>query len=64
MSTLRSQVNGVPVKEMQQGVKIMATGSGAHKFHNLFGDMLSIEFRREDKMVCLIEGLKFITLIP
>ena len=63
-SALRSHVNGVSVKEMRQGVKIMATGGGAHKFFSLFSGMLGVEFRREDEMKCLIEGLKFITLIP
>jgi type II pantothenate kinase len=42
----------------------MATGGGAHKFYDLFSDFLHVEVRREDEMECLIEGLKFITLIP
>ncbi len=49
---------------MRKGVKIMATGGGAHKFYELFKDQLCVEVRREDEMECLIEGLKFITLIP
>jgi type II pantothenate kinase len=59
-----AQVNQVSIEEMRQGVKIMATGGGAHKFYELFKDTLRVEVRREDEMACLIEGLKFITLIP
>ncbi|KAF8203992.1 pantothenate kinase [Pholiota molesta] len=59
-----AQVNGVPLEEMRRGVKIMATGGGAHRFYELFKDSLHVEVRREDEMECLIEGLKFITLIP
>ncbi|KAG6842400.1 hypothetical protein C0991_007530 [Blastosporella zonata] len=57
-------VNHVPIEEMRRGVKIMATGGGAHKFYELFKDTLQVEVQREDEMACLIEGLKFITLIP
>jgi type II pantothenate kinase len=59
-----AQVNNVSIEEMREGVKIMATGGGAHKFYELFKDTLRVEVRREDEMECLIEGLKFITLIP
>lgn len=59
-----AQLNGVTIEEMRKGVKIMATGGGAHKFYELFRDTLGVEVRREDEMECLIEGLKFITLIP
>ena len=59
-----AQVNGVSIEEMRKGVKIMATGGGAHKFYELFQGHLHVEVRREDEMECLIEGLKFITLIP
>ncbi|KAF9469701.1 type II pantothenate kinase [Collybia nuda] len=59
-----AQANQVPIEEMRKGVKIMATGGGAHKFYELFSDTLQVEVRREDEMECLIEGLKFITLIP
>ncbi|KAH9997777.1 type II pantothenate kinase [Russula compacta] len=57
-------INGVPIEEMKQGVKIMATGGGAHRFYQLFRETLDVEVLREDEMECLIEGLKFITLIP
>ena len=57
-------LNGVSIDEMRKGVKIMATGGGAHKFYDLFSSVLEVEVRREDEMECLIEGLKFITLIP
>lgn len=59
-----ANLNGVSIEEMRKGVKIMATGGGAHKFYDLFGSVLEVEVRREDEMECLIEGLKFITLIP
>lgn len=57
-------MNGVPIEEMRKGVKIMATGGGAHRFYELFMEKLQVEVRREDEMECLIEGLQFITLIP
>ena len=59
-----AELNGVPIEEMRKGVKIMATGGGAHKFYEMFQSKLQVEVRREDEMECLIEGLKFITLIP
>lgn len=59
-----ANVNGVSIEEMRKGVNIIATGGGAHKFHELFSDVLGVEVTREDEMECLIEGLKFITLIP
>jgi len=59
-----AQVNGVSIEEMRKGVKITATGGGAHKFYELFQENLHVEVQREDEMECLIEGLKFITLIP
>lgn len=59
-----ANINGVSIKEMRKGVKIMATGGGAHRFYELFRDTLGVEILREDEMECLIEGLKFITLIP
>lgn len=59
-----ANVNGVSIDDMRKGVKIMATGGGAHKFYELFRGELRVEVRREDEMACLIEGLKFITLIP
>ncbi|PFH52301.1 hypothetical protein AMATHDRAFT_2302 [Amanita thiersii Skay4041] len=59
-----AQVNQVTIEEMRKSVKIMATGGGAHKFYDLFKNSLCVEVHREDEMECLIEGLKFITLIP
>lgn len=59
-----AQINGVPIEEMRKSVKIMATGGGAHRFYELFSSELHVEVRREDEMECLIEGLKFISLIP
>ncbi|OJT14408.1 Pantothenate kinase 2 [Trametes pubescens] len=57
-------VNGVPLGEMRRGVKVIATGGGAHRFYELLGAALQVAVHREDEMACLIEGLKFITLIP
>ncbi|KAF7302577.1 Pantothenate kinase [Mycena chlorophos] len=59
-----AEVNGVSIEEMRRGVKIMATGGGAHRFYELFRGTLCVDVQREDEMECLIEGLKFITLIP
>jgi type II pantothenate kinase len=59
-----ASINGVSIEEMRKGVKIMATGGGAHRFYELFRETLGVEVLREDEMECLIEGLKFITLIP
>jgi type II pantothenate kinase len=59
-----ARVNGVSVADMRASVKIMATGGGAHRFYELFRDRLDVEVRREDEIECLIEGMRFITLIP
>jgi len=59
-----AKVNNVSIEEMRKGVKIMATGGGAHKFYEMFREQLQVDVMREDEMECLIEGLKFITLIP
>ncbi|OBZ79670.1 putative coatomer subunit gamma [Grifola frondosa] len=57
-------INDVPIEEMRRGVKVIATGGGAQRFYELFRRELLVEVRREDEMECLIEGLKFIALIP
>ncbi|TRM61507.1 type II pantothenate kinase [Schizophyllum amplum] len=57
-------LNRVPLEQMRASVKIMATGGGAHKFYEVFRSELGVEVRKEDEMECLIEGLKFITMIP
>jgi len=59
-----AEMNGVSIEEMRKGVKILATGGGAHRFYELFMEQLNVDVRREDEMECLIEGLKFITMIP
>ncbi|KAF5392454.1 hypothetical protein D9757_002286 [Collybiopsis confluens] len=59
-----AKVNQVSIQDMRKSVKIMATGGGAHRFYEMFKDTLCVEVRREDEMECLIQGLKFITLIP
>ena len=57
-------VNGVALEDMRRGVQVVATGGGAHRFYEALGRELLVEVRREDEMACLIEGLRFITLIP
>lgn len=59
-----AEINEVSIEEMRKGVKIMATGGGAHRFYDLFREELQVEVMREDEMECLIEGLKFLSLIP
>ncbi|KIJ66405.1 hypothetical protein HYDPIDRAFT_174508 [Hydnomerulius pinastri MD-312] len=59
-----ADANGVSIEEMRRGVKIMATGGGAHKFGELFEKELAVEVRREDEMECLIVGMKFMAMIP
>ncbi|KZP25354.1 pantothenate kinase [Athelia psychrophila] len=59
-----ARTNCVSIEDMRKGVRITATGGGAHKFHELFSGELGVEVHGEDEMECLIEGLKFITLIP
>ena len=59
-----AELNGVSPASMRRSVKIVATGGGAHRFYDLFGQELGVEVHREDEMECLITGLSFITLIP
>lgn len=59
-----ADINRVSLDEMRRNVKIMATGGGAYKFHDLFKEQLGVEVEREDEMECLITGLNFITSIP
>jgi type II pantothenate kinase len=49
---------------MKNGVKIMATGGGAHLFYDRLVRELGVEVRREEEMDCLITGLGFFTEIP
>ncbi|KAG0707599.1 fumble [Suillus ampliporus] len=62
--TRSAAANGVSIEEMRRGVKIMATGGGAHRFGKLFEGELEVEVEREDEMECLIEGMKFMVTIP
>lgn len=59
-----AKANSVTIEEMRKGVKLMATGGGAHLFYEVFERELGVEVQREDEMGCLITGLNFITLIP
>ena len=56
--------NQVTEEEMKKGIKIIATGGGAHKYYDLLVEELGIGVNREDEMECLITGLGFITCIP
>ena len=62
--TRSAEANGVSIDEMRRGVKIMATGGGGFKFGELFEKELRVEVLREDEMDCLIEGMKFMAMIP
>ena len=43
-------------KRRLDGLHVMATGGGAHKFYNKLRDRLGVEIYREDEMECLIVG--------
>lgn len=62
--TRSAVANGVSIEEMRRGVKISATGGGAHRFGKLFEGELAVDVQREDEMECLIEGMKFMVTIP
>lgn len=62
--TRSAAANGVSIEEMRRGVKISATGGGAHRFGKLFEGELEVDVQREDEMECLIEGMKFMVTIP
>lgn len=52
-------------KRRRDGLHVMATGGGAHKFYDKLKDRLGVEIYREDEMECLIVGLDFfVTEIP
>ncbi|EJF67236.1 pantothenate kinase [Dichomitus squalens LYAD-421 SS1] len=59
-----AEINGVSLADMRRGVQVVATGGGAHRFYAILERELRVDVHREDEMACLIEGLKFITLIP
>jgi type II pantothenate kinase len=59
-----ASTNHVTEEEMKKGVKILATGGGAHKYYEMLVEELGIGVSREDEMECLITGLGFITCIP
>lgn len=59
-----AQVHNIPLQQMRCGVRLVATGGGAHKFEQLFYERLGVEVCKADEMACLITGLNFITLIP
>jgi type II pantothenate kinase len=56
--------NRVPLEVMKKNVKIMATGGGAHMFHDRLREELGVEVRREDEMECLVLGLGFVMEVP
>ncbi len=59
-----AEVNGVPLEELRRWMKIIATGGRAYRFFDLLAKEVQVEVHREDEVACLVEGLKFITLIP
>ncbi|KAJ9127220.1 hypothetical protein QFC24_001458 [Naganishia onofrii] len=59
-----ASTNHVTEEEMKKGVKILATGGGAHKYYSTLVEELGMSVSREDEMECLITGLGFITCIP
>lgn len=56
--------NRVPLDVMKRSVKIMATGGGAHKFHERLRNELGVEVVREEEMECLVLGLGFVMEVP
>lgn len=56
--------NRVPLDVMKRSVKIMATGGGAHKFHERLRNELGVEVMREEEMECLVLGLGFVMEVP
>lgn len=59
-----ASTNHVTEEEMKKGVKVLATGGGAHKYYDMLVEELGLAVSREDEMECLITGLGFITCIP
>lgn len=43
-------------KRRRDGLHVMATGGGAHKFYDKLRERLGVEIYREDEMECLIVG--------
>jgi len=43
-------------KRRRDGLHVMATGGGAHKFYDKLKERLGVEIYREDEMECLIVG--------
>ncbi|KAG8678353.1 hypothetical protein FRC08_017844, partial [Ceratobasidium sp. 394] len=59
-----AKINRVSLQEMRKNVKIMATGGGAYRYHDLMRTRTGVDVIAESEMDCLIIGLNFITLIP
>ena len=49
---------------MKKGVRVIATGGGAHKYYDLLVEGTGLSVHREEEMECLTTGLGFITSIP
>lgn len=56
--------NHVTQEEMKKGVRVIATGGGAHKYYDMLVEGTGLSVHREEEMECLITGLGFITSIP
>lgn len=59
-----ARINRVSIAEMRRSVKIMATGGGAYRYHEMMRTRTGVDVTLEPEMDCLITGLNFITLIP
>jgi len=49
---------------MKKGVRVIATGGGAHKYYDELVEGTGLSVQREEEMECLTTGLQFITSIP
>ena len=56
--------NHVTEEEMKKGVRVIATGGGAHKYYDELVEGTGLSVQREEEMECLTTGLQFITSIP
>ena len=48
------------IRDEVDGLQIMATGGGAHKFYERMKEELGLDIQKEDEMSCLVSGLNFL----
>lgn len=53
-----AKANRVTIEEMRRGVKLMATGGGAHLFYERFEEALGVDVQREDEMGERVSGVR------